>query len=396
MNPRILILCLATFAAGTQTYVFVGVLSDLAADLGVSVAAAGQLASTFALVFALSAPLTASFFAATDRRALLVSALILVALLNALAAGAADFEALLMLRVLLAVAATLVAPVALSAAAALAPAERRGAALATVLAGLTLAFTFGIPIGSAVGGALGWRATFALAAGLAALAAGGILAVLPRVPSAEDAGLANLRAMLAPNVAPLLALTAGAFLALFTVNAYIGPVVTRITGYEGAAVGALQAFVGVGSIFGIVLGGRAADRAATRPTVLACLAATFTSLLLYTVWMTAGAGLPDVARTAGLAGTILLGAASLFALGPILQARLVDEASDNRNVALAVNGSMVFLGQGLGAAAGGLTLDLAGIEALGATGAAFALLTATLIFAVPRRGPAPAPEKLAA
>lgn len=385
MDPRILILALATFAAATQTYVFAGVLADLAADLGVSLPAAGQLASVFALVFAVSAPLTASAFAGTERRGLLVSALFLVALLNSAAANAPSFEALMGLRVITAAVSTLVAPVALSAAAALAPPERRGRALATVLAGLTLAFTFGIPLGSAVGGAEGWRATFALSSALAAAAAAGIAWVLPPVPSDERPGLAGLRAMGAGAVWPLLALSAGAFLALFTVVAYIGPVVTRITGFTGAGVGAMQVFVGVGSVVGILLGGRAADAGRPRAAILACLGACCVSLASYSFWMTLGDGLPEGARTAGLAATILLGASSLFALGPIVQARLVAVAAGARNVALAMNGSMVFLGQGLGAAVGGATLGLGGIEALGLVGAALAAATATLALGVPRR-----------
>lgn len=390
MDARTPILALATFAAATQTLVFVGVLADLAEALGVSVAVAGQLTSAFALTFAVSAPLTASLLAGTERRGLLVFGLLAVSVLNLGAAVAPSFEILLGLRVGAALAGTLVAPVALSAAAALAPPERRGAALATVLAGFTLAFTLGIPVGSALGGAFGWRATFGLASGLALVAAVAIRAVLPRVESEERAGLSNLKAMLAPPVLAPLSITAGSFLSLFTVVAYIGPVVTRTTGLEGAGVGAMQAFVGIGSIFGIIVGGRAADSAPPRAAVLGCLAASATSLALYSAWPTIGAGLPAEARIAGLAGTILLGAAALFALGPVVQARLVEAADGARNVALATNGSMVFLGQGLGAAVGGAVIGARGVEPLGLVGASLALLTAGLAFGLPRRRPEPA------
>ncbi|MFN7634698.1 MAG: hypothetical protein ACK5PI_08290, partial [Acetobacteraceae bacterium] len=61
------VLALAAFASVTQSFVFAGLLTEMAEDLGVSVPAAGQLATVYALAFALSAPFVA---AATARRAL--------------------------------------------------------------------------------------------------------------------------------------------------------------------------------------------------------------------------------------------------------------------------------------------------------------------------------------
>ncbi|MEM6441039.1 MAG: MFS transporter [Pseudomonadota bacterium] len=390
MPPRIFILSLATFAAATQTYAFVGVLEDVAADLGVSVAAAGQLSSAFAIIFALSAPVSASFAAGLERRSLLVGALTIVAALNLVTAWAPNFEALIGLRVATALASTLVAPVALSAAAVLAPPEARGRALAMVLAGLVFAFTLGIPGGTAIGGAFGWRACFLFAGGLAAVAAGAIAAVLPRVESRERPGLGNLAAALQPRTAALLAVTVGSFLGLFTVVAYVGPMVTRVTGFEGAAIGAVQMFVGFGAILGIVLGGRAADAASPRKALLNCLSVSALSLLAYSGLMQSDETLTEIGRVMLLMATTTFGAASLFALGPIVQSQLIASAPSNQNVVLALNGSMTFLGQGLGAAAGGLVIAQAGLEWIGVAGGALSVLTA-LIAARLKRVPEPSP-----
>ncbi|MEM6744498.1 MAG: MFS transporter [Pseudomonadota bacterium] len=390
MPPRIFILSLATFAAATQTYAFVGVLEDVAADLGVSVAAAGQLSSAFAIIFALSAPVSASFAAGLERRSLLVGALTIVAALNLVTAWAPNFEALIGLRVATALASTLVAPVALSAAAVLAPPEARGRALAMVLAGLVFAFTLGIPGGTAIGGAFGWRACFLFAGGLAAVAAGAIAAVLPRVESRERPGLGNLAAALQPRTATLLAVTVGSFLGLFTVVAYVGPMVTRVTGFEGAAIGAVQMFVGLGAILGIVLGGRAADASSPRKALLNCLSVSALSLLAYSGLMQSEETLTEIGRVMLLMATTTFGAASLFALGPIVQSQLIASAPSNQNVVLALNGSMTFLGQGLGAAAGGLVIAQAGLEWIGVAGGALSVLTA-LIAARLKRVPEPSP-----
>jgi predicted MFS family arabinose efflux permease len=44
---------LVTFAVGTETYVFSGLLTRLAKDLNISIATAGQLSSSFAIAYAL-------------------------------------------------------------------------------------------------------------------------------------------------------------------------------------------------------------------------------------------------------------------------------------------------------------------------------------------------------
>ncbi|MEM1145491.1 MAG: hypothetical protein AAGI88_23195, partial [Pseudomonadota bacterium] len=49
-----------------------------------------------------------------------------------------------------------------------------------------------------------------------------------------------------------------------------------------------------------------------------------------------------------VASAICLGAAALFAMTPIVQVRLAQNAGDAATIAFALNGSMIFLGQGLG------------------------------------------------
>ena len=59
---RVYLLALGAFAVGTSAYVVSGMLPQVAADLGVSVAAAGQLSTAFALAYAIGAPVLAVAF----------------------------------------------------------------------------------------------------------------------------------------------------------------------------------------------------------------------------------------------------------------------------------------------------------------------------------------------
>ncbi|WP_198377576.1 MFS transporter [Neoroseomonas rubea] len=103
--PRIPVLAAASFATATQSFVFAGLLAEMAADLAVPVATAGQLATVYALAFALAAPPVAALLARRERRGVMVLALLVLAALNLAIVAVAAFPALLGLRVAAGVAA---------------------------------------------------------------------------------------------------------------------------------------------------------------------------------------------------------------------------------------------------------------------------------------------------
>ena len=366
MDRRIFFLAAASFATGTEAYVYAGHLDSLAADLGQPVATAGQLATAFALTYALTAPVIAGVAGRFGRRPVMVTGLALIGVLNLLAALAPSFGVLIAIRVACGLAAGLVGPIATLAAAELAPPDQRGRAMAIVLSGITLAFVLGIPVGSVIGDLAGWRGTFVYAGALAFGAAALIRAGFPAFP-AVAARLGAFRSALQADIAVPLLLTMAGFAATFTAVAFVGPLVTAIAGLTGSGIGAMQALIGVGSIVGIVLGGRIADLPGTSggwaaafwsprwrsPPTACCSAPACPALTL-----------------AALSLAMISGAAALFSRTPVIQTRLVAAApAEARAVVLALNGSMVFFGQGLGAAVGGLAIEAAGLTALGFTAA---------------------------
>jgi predicted MFS family arabinose efflux permease len=261
-------------------------------------------------------------------------------------------------------------------------------ALAVVLAGTTLAFILGIPAGSAVGGTFGWRATFSYAGLLAIGAALLIALVLPAVrPSATRRP--PLSAALTRPALRFLSLTLAAFSATFTVVAYVGPVVGLATGADGAGVGLFQMLVGFGSLAGVLIGSRIADRRG-RLSIAAGLFAVMT--LTLTAYSLATVRGPDGFANAWLLGLAMFGnALALFALSPVVQAGLVEAAPDAGPVVLALNASAIFFGQGIGAAIGGGAIALGGYGALGLVAAALAAGTALLVLTTFPRRPAITP-----
>jgi DHA1 family inner membrane transport protein len=298
--------------------------------------------------------------------------------LNLLAAAMPSLGGLFAMRVLCGLAAGLVGPASSVVAAELAGPALRGRAMGAVLGGTTAAFVFGIPMGSAVGAWFGWRGTFAYAGVLAVVAAAVVLLVLPALPGGRRAGLYAFAAARHPDVARWLVLTLVGFAATFAVVSYIGPVVTAISGLEGTGIGAMQALIGIGSIAGIAAGARLADGAGGPLLVLLSFLLSAASLSSYSALMLAPLG--PAAAVVLLSAAMLLGAAPLFARMPVIQARLVAAApSESGPVVLALNGSMVFAGQGLGAAVAGVATGAAGLWAVGLAGSALALLGAAIV-----------------
>jgi MFS transporter, DHA1 family, inner membrane transport protein len=227
----------------------------------------------------------------------------------------------------------------------------------------------GIPLGSVVGGHFGWRTTFSYSAAVCALSVLLIMAAVPQInpPSGPRPAIAPLLRNSA--ILRVFGLTVLAFAAAFTIVAYLGPIINQLTGVTGAGVGVLQAFIGIGSLVGLAAGGLAADRRMIRGGLMVVFAAMVLDMSAYS-WALA---LPPQTTTQPfVAGLIFLLASTMFAAVPMNLAQLSQLAGPAAPVALALNGSLVSFGQGLGAIWGGAINDFGGLGWIGTGGALLA------------------------
>src|SRR4029077_15416182 len=134
-TARLYWLALGTFAIGTEGFMIAPLLPDLASDLSVSLVTAGQLVTVFALTYALSSPFLTALTGDIDRRRLLIGSMLAFAAANFVAWSAHSYSALLVARILLAVAAGLYVPNATALAGALVEPSRGGAGLLVVPGG---------------------------------------------------------------------------------------------------------------------------------------------------------------------------------------------------------------------------------------------------------------------
>src|SRR5215208_7984987 len=338
-NLRALVLALATFAVSTGTFIVTGILPGVANDLSVSVATAGHLVITLALF----------------------------ALTNVAAAAAPTFSLLLAARVASAFCAAVCMPVAIGTAAQLAPAGHKGRALSVAVGGISAARVVGVPLGAVIVDRFGWQASIILAAALATLASIAVGALLPRVKSTPAAGSLTSRLAVAgrSDVLATLILTVLVMVSGFSVLTYVRPLLEGLTGFEGEGIGLMLLSFGLGGVVGSVLGGYGADRWGYRMNPIPMLLVLAVSLLAFSVLPADGSAF--VVIGAGVA--LVAWGVVVFAILPLQQHRLIDIAPDEQNVAISLNSSAVYAGQGLGASLGSLLVAQASLTALGYVGA---------------------------
>ncbi|MDO0915477.1 MFS transporter [Streptomyces sp. DT2A-34] len=379
-------LAVGAFGIGTTEFVMMGLLPEVANDLGISIPTAGHLVSAYALGVVIGAPLLAAVTARMPRRTVLIGLMALFVAGNALSAFAPDYHWLVAARFLsglphgaffgvgAVVATNMVAP------------ERKARSVSLMFLGLTVANVAGVPVATLMGQHLGWRATFlgVSTIGLAAMAALALLIPRGEAHAAPPAGLrGEVAALRSLPVWLALGTTVAGFGALFAAYSYVTPMLTDSAGYADASVTLLLALFGVGATIGNLLGGRLADHSMRRTLFggllsLAAVLALF-PLLMSTAW------------SAALA-VALLGMAA-FVTGSPLNLMVMEKASSAPSLASSANQAAFNLANAGGAWIGGLALAAGfGVTSPALAGAALAVLglgVAGAAYAVDRRRVAP-------
>ncbi|MET9801149.1 Cmx/CmrA family chloramphenicol efflux MFS transporter [Streptomyces sp. NPDC006368] len=379
MPLSLYLLAMAVFAMGTSEFMLAGLLPDIASDFDVTVGTAGVLTSAFAIGMIVGAPLVAALARDWPRRSSLLGFLLTFAAAHAAGAITTSFPVLFATRVVAALANAGFLAVALTAAATLAPPDKKGRALAVLLSGTTVATIAGVPGGSVLGTVFGWQATFWAVAALCLPAAFGILQGIP-VGRLKEAATARpaLRAELALLARPrlILVMVLGALVnaATFGSFTFLAPVVTDTAGLDELWVSVVLVLFGAGSLVGVTVAGRLSDR---RPGPVIAVGGP----LLLVGWP-ALAVLAD--KPVALCTLVFAQGALSFALGSTLITRVLYEAAEAPTMA----GSYATAALNIGAAAGPLVAAATLSTELGDLGPLWAsglLVAVALLIAFPLR-----------
>ncbi|KPZ02250.1 MFS transporter [Pseudomonas syringae] len=375
MPLSLLILALSAFAIGTTEFVIMGLLPDVAADLGVSIPGAGWLVTGYALGVAVGAPFMAMATAKLPRKAALVTLMGIFIIGNLLCALASDYNVLMFARVVTALCHGAFFGIGSVVAAGLVPANRRASAVALMFTGLTLANVLGVPLGTALGQYAGWRSTFWAVTVIGVIALIGLIRFLPTNRNEEKLDMrAELGALRGAGIWLSLTMTALFSASMFTLFTYIAPLLGEVTGVPPNGVTWTLLLIGLGLTAGNVIGGKMADRRLSSTLIGVFVSMAVISTVLS--W-TSTALIPTEI-------TLFLWAVAAFAAVPALQINVVTFGKAAPNLVSTLNIGAFNVGNALGAWVGGSViahgLGLTSVPLAAATLAVLALLITLITF----------------
>ncbi|WP_321922067.1 MFS transporter [Paraburkholderia guartelaensis] len=367
---------ISAFAFVTSEFLPVGLLTEIARDLGVTPGTAGLMVTTPGVMAAIFAPGLMMFAGRMDRRQvfLLLTAMLLAS--NIVSALATNFALMLVGRAMLGAALGGFWTLATAAAGRLVHTSDAPRATAIILTGVTFATVIGVPLGTFIAGFASWRMSFFVTGGLVALALVAQALLVPTLPSAAALRLADFATLLRrPHVRLSMLMVALVFGAHFSTYTFIAPLLQQ--DFSMSAITLLLLAFGVIGFFSNAL------TSAVVATRLKSAVATMTALLLCAL---SAMILLDHVRIGEIAAMLMWGVA--FGAIPLCFSVWIQRnTADLAEAGSAMFVSVIQVAIALGSSVGGAIVDRAGIRAdlvLGCALAVFGLVTLQRLAAMER------------
>lgn len=260
MKKGLIALAAGAFALGFAEFVLMGIITNVAAGVGVTVPEAGGFISAYAIGVCFGTLILVFGHSIAPKR-LLMAFMLLCFVGNAMAALAPSVGMLTVARFISGMPHGAFFGTATIAARAMADKGQEGRAVAVMVLGQTLANTIGVPFGTLLAGMVSWRAAFVFVAIWALCSLLLIWRLVPQIEAVADAGLAGQFRFLG-KPGPWIVLGA-VFLGntgIFCWWSYVSPWLETVGGWSATMLPALLVLAGLGMIVGSQLGGRAGDR----------------------------------------------------------------------------------------------------------------------------------------
>jgi predicted MFS family arabinose efflux permease len=353
------------FAMVTGSLSMIGALPAISAGLNVSHADVARLIAAFFIVYAIAAPLIQIRFGHLPRRTLILGGLTLAAVGAVLSAIAPNYQTMIAARLVTALGAAAIGPVASAIGASMVAPERQGRALATVFLGMTMGSVISTPLASWIAALVGWRGMFVSVGGVTLLAAVAVaLQITDRSGGQRLSSSALIGVLRQPALASGIAVVLFAMAGLLSSYSLIVPVLReRFALSQDTATLALATF-GIAGLFGNALARWLADHWSADRSLIAALGviiAVFVALLM------------APANIAFVFAVIVVWAVAFDVFMPAQQRRMVELAPTLRGLVLALNASALYLGMSLGSFVAGQLSTHFGLTSLPVASIAFTL-----------------------
>jgi len=320
------------------------------------------------VVLCVGSPLMTWLTSRADRRLLLAATMFGIAVTHVAALLVPDYTGMLVLRLIMLAIAAVFTPLAAGTAALLATEARRAGTIVYVFLGWSLAFAFGMPLVTFCAAHVGWRETLGGIGILALLAALLILVCLPRGLHGSAVVMRTWIALGRNRLVMLLLLiTMLQVSGQFCVFTFLGPLLLRLAQASPEWIGTAFGLFGICGFVGNVLALRVVTAIGPFWTSVFYLA---TLLLGSVVW--------SVGAVSAVLPVLLLASAlwgfGFAAMNSMQQTRLVGAAPEFASASVALNTSVLYVGQAIGSGLGGWLFARDNLVGIGYAGIGFLVL----------------------
>ena len=375
LSPARTKLCLALlvllgFSLGCSEFVVIGIESDLATELGISLATAGQLISVFALVYAIATPVLALSTGRFRRYQLLVCYSVVFVLGNLVMALAPNFQVLFISRIVLGSVSGALLAVGVTYIPELLSPQQTSLAISVVYGAFSVAMVFVTSIGKFVADTLDWHVAMYGTLTFAVLICSALVAFMPRAGQTDEPATFREQAGLLREPS----IITGMLIFLFGVGSvyvfygYVTPYLEQVLGMGTVEASTTLMAYGVFCLISNILGGWIDARFGMKAL-----------LVTFVLQAAALLGLFAVGGTMPLALVFVFSLAMLmylFSVSCITHFMDVARSRHPKSMVLASSVEpMAFnVGISFGTAVGGTVVSGVGIAYVGAVGAAFSLV----------------------
>ncbi|GAB2919585.1 MFS transporter [Micromonospora polyrhachis] len=260
-----------TFVIGTDTFLVAPLLPTLSNEYRIGTEVSGWLVSGYSIGYAAFALVAGPISDRVNRKAVVIAGLAAFALSTAASGLAPNFWAMIVLRALAGMAASLVVPQIWATIPVAVPADRVLSTMGYGTAGLSIAQVVGVPAGSILA-ATNWRIPFFVLGAVSLLVMAAVAVWFPSVPSVAAGNgriLSSYRSVLGLRRAAWYLAGYLVFgIGLYTVFTFIGTWYTRAFGLSVTQVGLAIIGLGAGNAIGSMFASRLANQLGLPKSVL--------------------------------------------------------------------------------------------------------------------------------
>lgn len=352
----IVLLAVGSFVTGTSEFVVSGILDIIAVDLHISIPAAGQLITVYSLFYAVGALFLVMATSKLNRKKVLLAAIFVFILGNLLAFFSHHFVLLLLSRVIMAMSGGLYIVVATNYAAQIAPPEKKGSAMATVITGFTVSLVLGVPIGTFLSGQVDWHYIFLIIALATACLFMLLYQLLPRIEGHSHLPLKQqLHILQDRRVISGLATTVFWILGYTMVFAYISPLLRQTAGFSLEMTSMALLVLGISAFIGSRFGGFAVDQWGPNRTI--SISIMIQMFALFTLFFTQFS-------TISVLITLAIWGIATWTTTPAKQFYLISLKPQASETVLSFNTAIMNIGMMLGSSMGGVIIQYTNVTNL--------------------------------